>query len=65
MKLIKGELKDKIWDDVYGKVFEHAPWNSPVSQQIRKNLGWWDDDLFRLKIDNPRWNIRDDLNETD
>ena len=65
MKLIKGELKSKILNDVREKVLKLTPYNNPVHKQIRKNFGWWGgDDLFRLKIDNPRLNIRSDLNET-
>ena len=67
MKLIKDELDNKIWSNVYDKVLEHAPWNSPVREQIRKNFGWWEDDssLIRLKIYNPKFNIRNYLDETD
>ena len=66
MKLIKGELKSKILNDVDDKVVEHAPWDSPVRNQIRKNFGWWDgDSLIMLKIYNPKVNIRNDLDETD
>ena len=64
MKLINDELKDKIWDDVSDKFLKHAPWNSPAYKQIRKNFGLrWDDSLIRLKIRNPQWNIRLNLNE--
>ena len=67
MKLIKDELKNKIWNDVRDKVLEHSPCGSPVRNQIRKNFGlWrWDDSLIRLKIRNPKWNIIGDLDETD
>ena len=66
MKPIKGELKDKIWEDVSGKVFEHSPFHSPVCKQIHQNLGWWDNDsLIRLKVINLQWNIGEDLDETD
>ena len=65
MKLINRELKNKIWEDVYDKVREHVPHYSPVREQIEKNLGWHrGDDLFGLKIYNPKWNIGNDLNET-
>ena len=66
MKLIKGELKDKILKDVHIKVLKHAPWDTPVYKQIRKNIGWWNDNdgLFRLKIRNPKLNIRRNLDET-
>ena len=67
MKLINKELKGKIWDDIFDKVLEHAPYGSPVGNRIRKNFGWWDsdDNLIRLKIYNPKWNIIGDLDETD
>ena len=66
MKLLKDELANKGWDDAYNKVNEHAPWNSPVSQQIRKNFGlvWSDNNLIRSKIHNPNMNIRNNLDET-
>ena len=65
MKLINKELKGKIWADVHGKVVKHAPYGSPVRKQIGKNIGMWGDDgLFRLKIDNLKLNIGNDLNET-
>ena len=65
MKLIN-KIKDKIWDDVYGKVFEHAPYDSPVRKQIKKNLGVvWNDNFIVLKIRNQKDNIGNDLNETD
>ena len=65
MKLINDELKDKIWEGVRDKVFKHAPWNSPVRDQIGKNLGWWGDDgLFGLKIHNTKNIIGNDLDET-
>ena len=65
MKLIKFELNDKIWSDVYDKVLKYSPHNSPVREQIRKNLGWWwnGDGLFRLKIYNLKNDIRKDLDE--
>ena len=68
MKLLKGELRDKIYSNAYAKVVKHAPWNTPVRKQIEKNFGWWrwdNDGLIWLKIFNTRWNIRNDLNETD
>ena len=65
MKLIKGELKNKIWTDVHGKVLEHVPYDSPVRDQIQKNFGWMDNDsLFRLKINDLKNNIGNDLDET-
>ena len=66
MKLIKGELRYKILNDVRDKVQKHVPWGSPVREQIRKNLGlaWDDDSLIRLKIRNPKLNIRGNLDET-
>ena len=65
MKLLKEELKDKIYFNVYGKVLKHAPWNSPVRWQIRKKIGWRDggDNSIRLKIDNQKFNIMNDLDE--
>ena len=66
MKLIKSELDAKVCADVRAKVLKHAPWDSPVRNQIRKNFGWWDgDSLIMLKIYNPKVNIRNDLDETD
>ena len=67
MKLLNKELNDKLCGDVYNKVLEHEPWNSPVRNQIQKNLGWlWGDDtLIRSKIYNPKLNIIRNLNETD
>ena len=65
MKLINKKLKDKLWIDVDDKVLKHLSYGSPVHYQIQKNLGWrGDDDLFRLKIGNPRTHIRKDLDET-
>ena len=66
MKLLNNELNHKIWSDVYDKVLKHSPYHSPVREQIRKNLGWWEDDssLIRLKIYNPKSNIGNDLDET-
>ena len=65
MKLINNELNDNVWDDVYNKTLEHAPYHSPVREQIKKNVGWWpDDSLIRLKIFNPKWNIIRTLDET-
>ena len=63
MKLIKGELKNKIWTDVHGKVLEHVPYDSPVRNQIEKDLGL--QGLFRLKIRDPKINIIGDLDEID
>ena len=66
MKLLNNELEDKIWSDVRDKVNEHAPWDGPIHEQIRKNFGLWGDvTLSTLKIDQPNFNIRWDLNETD
>ena len=67
MKLIKGELKGKVWDDIHDKVIEHVPYGTPVRYQIGKNIGLWgnDDNLFPSKIHNPQWNIRRNLDETD
>ena len=65
MKLINKELKNKIWNDVRDKILEHVPYHSPVRKRIRKNFGLWSDiTLIRLKIDNPKLNIRNDLDET-
>ena len=65
MKLINKELKGKIWDDVHDKVLKHVSYHSPVRDQIGKNLAWgWNNNLIRLKIDNPKMNIGNDLNET-
>ena len=65
MKLINNQLRDKIYSDVSDKVLKHAPFHSSVHKQITKNFGWWGDDgLFRVKIDNPRWHIRGNLDET-
>ena len=64
MELINDELKNKIWTDVQDKVRKHAPYGSPVRNKITKNFGLWEnDDLFRLKIYNPQWYIRRNLNE--
>ena len=68
MKLIKGELSDKVLKGVRIKVRKHPPYALPVRKQIEKNFGlWWngDDDLLRLKIYDPKLNIRNDLDETD
>ena len=65
MKLIKGELHYNIFNDVSDKMHKHILWNSPVHEQIRKNFGWVQRDLFRLKILNTNIIIRNDLNETD
>ena len=67
MKLINYELRNKLWDDVYNKVLEHAPWDSPVHKQIEKNFGWRldHDNLIMSKIYNPNINIMDDIDETD
>ena len=64
MKLINKKLRDKIWSDLRDKVNEHAPYGNPVRTQIEKNFGMWDDDLNRLKVHNPKLNIRNDLDET-
>ena len=65
MKLIKGELKDKVWDDVNVKVRKHAPYGSPVRKQIEHNLEWrWNINLVTAKIRNAKLNIMDDLDET-
>ena len=66
MKLLNNQLKNKIWYDVHDEIIEHAPWNSPVRYQIRKNLGLWinDNNLFRLKIHNTKNIIGNDLDET-
>ena len=65
MKLLNYELRNNICADVRYKVFKHAPYGNPVRKQIRKNLGLWDDDnLIMSKIDNPKWNIGNDLDET-
>ena len=65
MKLIKSELRDKIYSNVSDKVQEHVvPLDNPARNQIEKNLGLWsDDDLIWLKILNPKVNIMSDLNE--
>ena len=64
MKLINNELKGKIWVDVRNKVNEYAPYDSPVRNQIKNNFRLWGDDgLFRLKIRNPKLNIRRNLDE--
>ena len=53
MKLINYELRNSVYVDVFYKVLKHAPCNSPVLSQIRKNFGWWgDNNLIRLKIHN-------------
>ena len=66
MKLLNKKLKDKILKDVRAETLKHASYDSPVHKQIRKNLGWWDNDsLIRLKVINPKNNIGYDLNETD
>ena len=67
MKLINRKLNDNTWDDVDDKVLKHAPYYSPVREHIKKNFGcvWNDDSLITLKILNPRWHIRRDLDETD
>ena len=56
----------KLCGDAYNKVNEHAQWNSPVSKQTRKNFGLVrNDNLIRLKVLRLKWNIGNDLNETD
>ena len=67
MKILNDELKYNIWDDVHRKIFEHAPCNSHVRKQIENNLGWQgdDDSLIKLKVNDPQWYIRNDLDETD
>ena len=63
MKLIKYELYNQIMNDAYDKVLEHAPCSSPANEQIKRKFGWLaGDDLIRLKIDNPLWNIKGDVN---
>ena len=67
MKLINEKLDNNIWFDVDDKALEHAPWDSPIRNQIGKNFGvrWDGDNLFRLKIGNSQWHIGNDLDETD
>ena len=65
MKLLKGELYHNVWEDVR-KVIEHTPYDNPVRNQIEKNFGRWigSDNLIRLKVLNLKWDIRNDLDET-
>ena len=66
MKLIKKKLNDKLCGDAYNKVFIPAPSDSPIRKQIKKNLGVvWNDNLIWLKVRNPQWHVRNDLDETD
>ena len=66
MKLINKQLSNKILNNVYDKVLEHAPHHNPVRRQIEENLGLWtdDDNVQSVKLYNRRMNIRDDLDET-
>ena len=65
MEILKGELRDKMRTDVFDKILKYSLCSNPVYVQIRKNFGWWgDDDLFGLKIYNPKWHIGDDLDDT-
>ena len=65
MKLLNDELNDNILNDVDDEVLDHLPYYSPVRNQIRKNFGWWgNNNLIRLKIGNPKWHMRNDIDET-
>ena len=66
MKLLKYELNDKMRTDVFDKVLECSSYASPVRNQIRKHFGLWENDgLIKLKVNDPQWYIRNDLDETD